>query len=493
MNVKLSAVSLPQRKTAWLSQYFLAMSLLALAFNVSGAQELAPVIDAAGNAWVDSLSGGGSATGKCGEGGIMQSSPLGCSGNAMGAGVAAMGIGSGTNCNYGVPLWAGACEECGCAGCAGGCSGGGCGGRGCGSGGGCGLLGGATSYAPLDCDSGCSGIACGGGGDCGMGATGRGRRGRVMGGMMGLGCGGSCGKTRRMRLDVWGEYLYLRPRNAEVAYAVPIDGPIAPTNGNGIQIGPTGIVDMDYQGGFRLGFNVMGPNCTGIMTQWTRFESHDNDAVNIAAPNVIRSLVTHPLGIDAASDGLQSTAELDIDFDLVDLSFRLPWKKSQRWCAEVLWGLRYGGLNQQFTSSIDFNGTTTVDTDIDFQGVGPRIGLLAQRRIGCHGIYAYSQGDASFLVGTFDAEYTQRDTFAGLVVDNSWEAGRIVPQLDYELGIGVMSPGGRCRIRAGYIVSAWFNTVRTNEFINSVQTNNQDNLGDGISFDGLTVRAEMRF
>ena len=297
-----------------------------------------------------------------------------------------------------------------------------------------------------------------------------------------------------MRLDIWGEYIYLRPRNAEVAYAVPVDGPVAPTLGNGIQIGPTGIVEMNHKGNFRFGANLYGPNCTGITFQWTRFESSEDDSINIGAPDVIRSLVTHPLGTNAASDGLQSTADLDIDFDLADLAFRMPWKKSSRWCTEVLWGVRYGRVNQEFSSAIDFNGTTTVNTDIDFNGVGPRIGLLAQRRIGCKGLfYAYSQGDASFLVGSFNADYTQRDTFAGLVVDNSWESGRVVPQLDYELGVGVMSPGGRFRVRAGYIVSAWFNAVRTNEFINSVQANNQDGLGDGFSFDGFVFRTELRF
>lgn len=514
MNAKLSVVSRPRHRVALLMRHLAAMSMLALACNITTAQVLAPVVDAANvppvNGGFDSAEGG--------TGSFMRASTLGCSGNAT----------PGADCDYGAPLWAGACD-------AGACNGGACGDGGCGSGCGTGgLLGGAAGYAPMSCGGGCGGGACGGGACgggggglgamsgggglgamCGSGGIGAlpgrgGGLGRFMGGggsagLMGGGCSAgpmydanacacvACCPTRRWRFDVWKEFIYMRSRNTEVAYAVPVDGPVVPMLGNGIQIGPTGVMEIQHETGFRIGASIYGPNCNGLMGQWAHFQSHDNDVIKTTAPDVMRSLVTHPLGNNAASDGLTATADLDIDFDLVDLAFRMPWKKSRRWCAEVIWGLRYGSLNQEFTSTIDFNGTTTVDTDIDFNGIGPRVGMLAQRRIGDCGIYAYSQGDASFLVGSFDAEYRQRNTFSGLVVDNSWESGRVVPQLDYELGVGVMSPGGRCRIRAGYMVSAWFNAVRTNEFINSVQTNNQDSLGDGISFDGFIVHSEMRF
>ena len=49
---------------------------------------------------------------------------------------------------------------------------------------------------------------------------------------------------------VFGEFLYLRPRNAEVAYAMPVDSLIT-----GTQIGPTAIVDPGYHPGFRVGGN----------------------------------------------------------------------------------------------------------------------------------------------------------------------------------------------------------------------------------------------
>ena len=43
---------------------------------------------------------------------------------------------------------------------------------------------------------------------------------------------------------VFGEFLYLRPRNAEVAYAVPMDGAVLSPTG-AVQVGPTALVDLD--------------------------------------------------------------------------------------------------------------------------------------------------------------------------------------------------------------------------------------------------------
>ena len=293
--------------------------------------------------------------------------------------------------------------------------------------------------------------------------------------------------------EVFGEFLYLRPRNGEVAYAVPVDGPIAPVLNNGIPVGDTRVADVDYRGGFRFGVNAVTTICGRLTGQWTRFQSHDNDQFSINPPDVIRSLVTHPLGGNAASDGLQTSASLDINFDLIDLAVQTPLCRRECWAADLVWGVRYGRLEQQFQSEIDVNGQTFVNTDIDFDGVGPRVGLLGQRNLGRGTLYAFGRGEASFLVGSFDATYAQQDVFAGQVVNTGWDAGRVVPQLEMELGLGWCTPGGRFQVRAGYLVAAWFNAVRSNEFINAVQQGNLDGMGDGVTFDGLSLRAELRF
>ena len=317
----------------------------------------------------------------------------------------------------------------------------------------------------------------------------------------GLGCGsgndvacpGGCGaRSCAQRVRLYGEYLYLRPRNAEVPYAVPIDGPIAPVLGNGIQIGPTVLVDMDYESGFRAGFNLALNDGAQIGARFTNFESRTSDQAFIQPPDVLRSLVAHPLGNNVAVDSLRASARYDVDFELVDLSYQAHCKCTQRMTLDYVLGIRYGELGQEFRAQFETNGVTSVDTDVDFHGTGPRIGLDLQRNVGQLGLFLYSRGDAAFLAGKSRARYNQSDVFAGTIVDTSWESGRIVTQLDFELGFG-WADGKAIRVSAGYLISSWFNAVRTDEFIQSVRTNRFGGLGDGITFDGLVVHGELRF
>lgn len=309
-------------------------------------------------------------------------------------------------------------------------------------------------------------------------------------------CGGcltGCCGGRYAGMEVFGEFLHLRPRDAEVAYAVEVDGPVTPVLGNGIQVGRTAVVDIGRQAAFRVGLGTVNTACGRVIGQWTHFDSSESDSVTRTAPNIIRSLVTHPLGDNVAVDGVSALAQYDIDFDLIDLAAQTPLLRRKCWAFDALWGVRYGQLDQTFSSTMQFNGDTNVNTNIGFDGVGPRIGLLGQRTIGPRGLYLLGRGESSFLVGSFDASYQQLNSFGGQVVSTSWEAGRIMPQLELELGMGFGSCSGRFQMRAGYMVSAWYNAVTTDEYIRAVQTNDPRDLGNGLTFDGLVVRAEYRF
>jgi hypothetical protein len=136
---------------------------------------------------------------------------------------------------------------------------------------------------------------------------------------------------------------------------------------------------------------------------------------------------------------------------------------------------------------------TQVNTDIDFDGGGIRLGLDGERAMNDCGWSAYGKATANFIGGNFRADYTQIDSFQQVVVDTDWRSGRVVSILDLELGLSWLGPQGRFRFSAGYLVSAWFNAVKTDDFIKAVQANNFTDLGDTLSFDGLTARAEFRF
>jgi hypothetical protein len=279
-----------------------------------------------------------------------------------------------------------------------------------------------------------------------------------------------------------------------VSYAVPIDGPI--TNNppaNPVQIGSFGVVDPDYDSGFYAGVNLALGTCASVDVRYLSYDSTTSNAVSTEAPNVIRSLVAHPSSTSAAQDFLSAEANLDIEMDVVDASYRSLWNCGSLWPINTVVGTRYAQLDQRFGSLFINNATETVLTDIDFEGTGLRLGLEAARYGSAHGIYTYASGFANFLAGRFRGSYFQGQSFDPTVVSTEWTAGRVVPILDLEAGIGWTSRSGRLRLASSYIFSGWYNMVKTEEFIRAVQNNDLTDLSDTMSFDGWTVRAELSF
>jgi hypothetical protein len=295
------------------------------------------------------------------------------------------------------------------------------------------------------------------------------------------------------RTSVFGEYLYIRPRNAEVAYALPIDGPVAPVLGNEVPVGPTAVVEPDYAPSFRVGASFACDCGNSIVGQYTRLRSSGDDAQTVTAPVVLRSLVTHPLAANAATDTLDASATLDINLDIADLDYRgLIYAQTPQTFGFVA-GAQYARLEQQFAGRFETPGVTTVNSQIDFDGAGIRLGLEAERFWPDTGLSAYGTGIVNLLVGTFDATYVQNDTFNQVEAFTSWSAGRIVPVIDLEIGVAWLGLGRHLRLSAGYRVSAWFNVVKTEDFIQAAQANDFRNLDGTLTFDGLVARAEWNF
>ncbi|OHB70167.1 MAG: hypothetical protein A2V70_12940 [Planctomycetes bacterium RBG_13_63_9] len=323
------------------------------------------------------------------------------------------------------------------------------------------------------CDS-CCGDSCGGCGDC----------------CEPCGCGCSCPLPG---WQIFGDYLFLRPRNAEVVYAVPFNGPIDSPPAVPIQVGRTAVADYGYESGFRAGFTRAFDDCASLGVTYTYFESNTTDDISIDVPYVIRSMVSHPSTWTATSDGLDANAEAGIDFDLIDLDYRSVFLCGPHYSMNYLVGLRYGYLSQDFRSQFAINGRESVSTDIRFDGGGIRLGLEGERYFCCSRLMVYGRGTASFVVGEFNASYPQGQAFDASVVDTGWSAGRVVPIMDLEVGVGWTSRSGRLRLTTGYMISAWYNTVKTDDFIEGVRTNDFVGLGDKLTFDGLTSRIELRY
>jgi hypothetical protein len=203
-------------------------------------------------------------------------------------------------------------------------------------------------------------------------------------------------------------------------------------------------------------------------------------------------LLVHPTTAAANSGGIFSEANYDLSFDAIDLDYRELISYSCYQETVLLIGARYANLEQQLFARTPINGNETVATDIDFDGIGARLGLESTRYTR-RGLYGYGKAHGSLLVGDFNAKFDQGESFDASVVDTGWEAGRMVPIIDLEFGVGYTTCNGYWRFSTGYMYSAWFNTVKTDEWIKAVQSNNFTGLSDAMTFDGAVGRVEARF
>jgi hypothetical protein len=159
-------------------------------------------------------------------------------------------------------------------------------------------------------------------------------------------------------------------------------------------------------------------------------------------------------------------------------------------------GARYANLEQHFAAGFaPATGLEEVLVESEFDGGGLKLGLEGMRMHPTTQFFCYGKGSTSFVAGTFRNRYQFNSPTLATNVDTSFEVGRVVTMLDLETGIGWQNFTGNLRFSTGYLFSAWYNTVRLNEYINAVQTNNfadpSDNFNGMITFDGLTAKIEL--
>jgi hypothetical protein len=299
-----------------------------------------------------------------------------------------------------------------------------------------------------------------------------------------------CASTWRF----FAELQYLRPRDAEVPYAVAVDGAIIPPGGVApVQVGGIGMVDPDAEPGVRAGFALALDDCAELVAAFTHFESSTSHRISVPPGDVIRSLVFHPATASAAADFLDAGAAYGVDFQLADLDYRRTFSCGAYHTMSYTAGVRYAHIEQDFGAVFTDFGTETIDTSIAFDGGGIRVGWEGERYAPCFGLMAYGRAAASFVAGEFSAHYFQGEAFDPEVVNTNWKVGRIVTMLELELGVGWVSPCNRYRFTTGYLVNSWMNAVKTADWIGAVQINDFSGLGDTMTFDGLVARAEVRY
>jgi hypothetical protein len=300
--------------------------------------------------------------------------------------------------------------------------------------------------------------------------------------------------------DVWGqgpgifaEFLYLNPRDLAVPFALPQDSLGLPGS---VPVGPVANADVGYSPGFRVGA-LWGFGDQAISLAYAWLDSDGDNQATTTGTDVINPLVMFPGTFNAGFLAQEATSNYRIQYQFANLDYHMVADSSCRHWYGVLVGAAYATLDQDLSVTYPFappDGTTTVTTAVYFEGGGPRLGLEGERQIiSSWGIWVYGRGVLTLLVGEFRSSYQQENQFNGVEVNTSWNSSRIVPVVDLEAGLSWTSPQGLVRISAGYLVSAWFNSVTTADWVQSVQQTNFTDVSNQITFDGLVARAEVRF
>ncbi len=301
--------------------------------------------------------------------------------------------------------------------------------------------------------------------------------------------------------QVTGEYLYIRPSNAEVAYAQVVDA------ATGLPIGRTGVANPFYDVGFRVsGARALGDSAA-IGVTYTYFDTTvdsntlatDNPQLLAPPDSQVRSLVFHPAAPNVGILGDTAIARETIRFQLGDIDYKAALVSGPRYCANVFIGARFADLDQHFESSItDAAGfSELMFTDVRFAGGGVRLGFDGERQSPSSGFLVYGKGAMSFVAGTVRAHYSEFNVDNQFVVDLQSKTNRMITMLDFELGAGWANVDGTVRVTGGWMVSGWYNTVKPSKYIRAVQTADPGILDSPmenvLAFDGLVFRAEWRF
>jgi hypothetical protein len=230
-----------------------------------------------------------------------------------------------------------------------------------------------------------------------------------------------------------------------------------------------------------------------VVTTFTHYEGEDQDSISTNT-YLIRSMVSQPSTwtSNAASDWLQAGSDYQMIYSLADVDFRWTFENQNDTRLSLLGGARYASLDQRLNTTFTSTDIQNVHTQINFEGGGLRVGFEGERRTPL-GLVFYGRAVASIMAGTFRCAYSQTSGLLGPLVDTGYPADRVVPIIDAEMGTGLSLWNDKLRITAGYSFSGWFNTVRTDQFIGAVQSNNFSGMSSTLTFDGFVGRVELQY
>ncbi len=309
-------------------------------------------------------------------------------------------------------------------------------------------------------------------------------------------CPCACVNPFEHKTDVWGEYLYLRAFDVDMAHGIQQNG----VGGLGTApAGDVGVAAPQFESAFRVGGELACDTCSGVRVAYTQYNSSTSNFLPAAGGigGTAASLVLFPNTITAASTFDSLSANYVINFQTADVEYSVLLAGSDVAALNYNIGARYAHLEQGFEQLGEFSGATgeeQTNTTIGFDGGGLRTGFDGAWQLHHCRFALYGKGYLNVLFGGFDSQYRQYDVTTDTVEAFShWTDHRVMPILEYEAGVQWVNCSGCCRLSAGYYTAFWFNAVDTAEWIQAVQNQSFTNVGNTIAFSGLVAHAEVRF
>jgi hypothetical protein len=281
--------------------------------------------------------------------------------------------------------------------------------------------------------------------------------------------------------------------------------------------------DFDYEGSFR--FYGGCRNCCGeeLRFTWTRFDTGSSFSSPTVPDGSAGSIqIVSPLEVVATIDGSYTVGTANVELN----SFDLGWSKTiplgsplgcdsgccdpcgdgcsdpcGNWCPA--WDLTFTGAlrgadlsaNRNFASvGPDGEFNTVGSSEMDFEGLGGRVGMLGRRYFGRQGVCSlYVKGDISLLVGDYSTTQYREDvsqTFPGPVTEQTIGCRHVIPVTEIEAG-GTVFVTSNTSVTGGYFMSTWHDLGYRDEYDYGLQISYDD--ANIMAFDGFFLRVETSF
>lgn len=283
--------------------------------------------------------------------------------------------------------------------------------------------------------------------------------------------------------EVIGSLLYLQPGAGNLEYATLVN-PLPAPSPHWVNSTLSPDLTPAFEFGLRS-FCECGNDCE---VTWTHLESSAHDSLRADPLQFVGP--SYEIGPDA---NVFQRAQGSVDFGYDAVNLDAGHQMNVGGCVQVrlFGGLQYARIREKLEASFasdDDQTTSSNTTDSLFNGVGPRIGVRAQRGSGGFQILGELAGAA--LVGTMESRIDFTATSpsqSGLSVPpnnpqslTSPNATQVVPALDTKLGASYALPCGRCglfKIEGGYQAAVYVNAVNEYSLTEVVTPTNTQSVG----------------